>query len=194
LWERSRGATPTTTRDGCTRKIRGNGEFETYTYDLCNEVKTIGYFWADSTLHNGLTYGYDLAGNVQTKSENGAVTTHGYDGADQLTSETSSGTYPPPALGFTFDHNGNRLTQTVNGSQSQSFTYDAHDTTIGGTQGNETDTWDANGNEKTVTISGSLYSFTYDDEDRLTKLATPSVTDTYTYNGLGLRVGKTDTK
>ena len=32
------------------------------------------------------------------------------------------------------------------------------------------------------------------DEDRLTKMGTPSATDTYAYNGLGLRVGKTDTK
>ena len=43
-----------------------------------------------------------------------------------------------------------------------------------------------------MTIYGNLYSFTYDDEDRLTKMVTPNATDTYTYNGLGLRVGKTD--
>ena len=174
------------------RKTKGSGEFETYTYDICNESKTIGYFWGDGTLHNSLSYDYDLAGNVQTKSENGAVTTYGYDGADQLTSETNTGGNATPNSSFTFDHNGNRLTQTVNGSVFQNFTYDAHDKTIGGTQGSETDTWDANGSEKTVTIYGNLYSFTYDDEDRLTKMVTPNATDTYTYNGLGLRVGKTD--
>ncbi len=34
---------------------------------------------------------------------------------------------------------------------------------------------------------------TYDDEDRMTSLTTAGgITDTFTYNGLGLRVGKTD--
>ncbi len=35
-------------------------------------------------------------------------------------------------------------------------------------------------------------SYAWDDEDRLTSLAAPSGTATFTYNGLGLRTGKTD--
>jgi len=35
-------------------------------------------------------------------------------------------------------------------------------------------------------------SYTYDDEDRLTAVSGPGYTDTFSYNGLGLRVGKTD--
>jgi len=38
-----------------------------------------------------------------------------------------------------------------------------------------------------------VQSFTYDDEDRLVSMAIPGgVTDTFVYNGLGLRIGKSD--
>jgi len=39
----------------------------------------------------------------------------------------------------------------------------------------------------------SALTYTWDDEDRLTSVALPGgVVDTFTYNGLGLRVGKQD--
>ncbi len=58
---------------------------------------------------------------------------------------------------------------------------------------NESDSYDQNGNEKSITFSGSLYQFVYDDEDRLLSFTPPGgVTSTFTYNGLGLRVAKTD--
>ncbi len=61
------------------------------------------------------------------------------------------------------------------------------------TAGNETDGYDLNSNTTTVTIGGSTFHDGYDDEDRLTSVAIPGgFTDTYTYNGLGLRVGKVD--
>ena len=174
------------------RKTKGSGDYELYGYDAADQMTSLAYWFVGGIYQNGQSYTYDPAGNVKTYNQDYYALSYGYDGADQLTSETNTGGNGTPNSSFTFDHNGNRLTQTVNGSVFQNFTYDAHDKTIGGTQGSETDTWYANGNEKTVTIYGSLYSFTYDDEDRLTKLVTPGVTDTYTYNGLGLRVGKTD--
>ncbi len=103
--------------------------------------------------------------------------------------------YLTPATGFTYDKNGNRKTQTVGGAVAQSFTYDAHDKLTSGTAGNETDGYDPNGNTTTVTINGVTYRDAYDDEDRLISVTPPGYTsplDTYTYNGLGLRVGKVD--
>ena len=120
-------------------------------------------------------------------------TTYGYDGADQLVSETNTGGNYTPSLAYTYDHNGNRLTQTSNGQPYQSFTYDAHDKLTSGTAGNETDTYDANGSETRVSIYGGVYQLTWDDEDRLVGETLPSgQVDTFVYNGLGLRVGKTD--
>jgi len=98
----------------------------------------------------------------------------------------------PFAYAYTYDHNGNRLTQTNNGSLVQSFTYDAHDKLTSGTAGNESDTYDLNGSETRLTLGGSVYQFVYDEEDRLVQGLYPGVTDTFSYNGLGLRVGKQD--
>ena len=74
-----------------------------------------------------ITNGYDPAGNLLVCNQGNYTTTYGYDGADQLTSETSTGGTPPPTLAYTYDSNGNRKTKTVNGAQVQAFTYDAHD-------------------------------------------------------------------
>ncbi len=178
-----------------TQKTKGNGEYETYAYDVANQVTGIGFFWADTTYRNGLTYTYDPAGNVKVCDQGYYNTTYAYDGADQLTGETSGGTYPPPNRGFSYDKNSNRLTQSQNGVQSQSFTYDAHDKLVSGTAGNETDGYDLNGNTTSVSINGGTYRDAYDDEDRLISVTPPGYTsplDTYTYNGLGLRVGKVD--
>jgi RHS repeat-associated protein len=50
-----------------------------------------------------------------------------------------------------------------------------------------------NGSRTSVTLSGSTSQAVYDDEDRLVSLSVPGgPTDTFVYNGLGLRVGKTD--
>jgi len=51
-----------------------------------------------------------------------------------------------------YDHNGNRLTQTVNGSLAQSFSYNGHDVMTGGI--GETPSWDLNGNETGDTLGG----------------------------------------
>ncbi len=175
-----------------TRKTKGNGDFETYAYDAAGQTTGIGYWFADGILARSLSYAYTPAGSIQTRAEGNRTTTYGYDGADQLTGEATTGDYPY-SLGYSYDGNGNRLTQTSNGSLAQQFTYDAHDKLTGGTAGGETDGYDANGNETSVSIYGSAYRDTYDDEDRLVSVALPGgVVDTFTYNGLGLRVGKTD--
>ena len=50
-----------------------------------------------------------------------------------------------------------------------------------------------NGSETRVSIFGGVYQLTWDDEDRLVGETLPSgQVDTFVYNGLGLRVGKTD--
>ena len=174
-------------------KTKGDGDYELYSYDVADQLTSIGYWYVGGVYHNGLTYSYDPAGNVKTANQGFYATTYGYDGADQLTGETSTGGTPPPSLGFTYDHNGNRLTQTSGGAQVQSFVYNAHDVLTSGTAGNETDGYDLNGNEISVTIGGGTWRDTYDDEDRLTSVTPPGrAANIYTYNGLGLRVGKTD--
>ena len=175
-----------------TQKTLGSSNYETYAYDAADQMTGIGYWWADGNLQNSLTYSYTPGGNVSVCNQGWYNTTYAYDGADQLVSETGGGTYAPPTYAYTYDHNGNRLTQSSNGTQVQSFTYDAHDKLSTGTFGNEREGYDKNGSETNNTLTGAV--FTYDDEDRLVQAAYPGpgITDSFTYNGLGLRVGKTD--
>ncbi len=175
-----------------TTKTQGNVNYQTYAYDVASQLTGIGYFWFDGTLQNSIVYGYDNGGNVATCDQGWYKTTYGYDGADQLTSETGSGSHAPPSYAYTYDHNANRLTQTTNGSLIQNFAYDAHDKLTSGTLNAETDGYDANGNKTGLSFGGLFYGYTYDDEDRLIKATYPGQINTYTYNGLGLRVGMTD--
>ena len=78
-----------------------------------------------------------------------------------------------PGTHFTYDHNGNRLTQTVSGQPFQSFTYNGHDVLLSGTAGSETDGGDLNGNETSISLGGSLYQMRWDDEDRLVQETLP---------------------
>ena len=71
--------------------------------------------------------------------------------------------------------------------------YDAHDKLMSGNGGGETYGYDANGNQTGLGYYGSLYTFTWDDEDRLTAVTGPNgLSDSFAYNGLGQRVAKTD--
>lgn len=171
-----------------TQKTTANGAYTTYGYDTASQLTDLGYYNAlnSYTMH----YGYDAAGNRVLRTEaDGSADTFGYDGKDQLTSETRTGPVPYTDA-FTYDHNGNRLTETVNGFLVQQFSYNAHDVLASGI--NETPQWDLNGNEIGDTLNGQSYSFTYDDADRLTAASGPGFSDTFTYNGLGLRVTKND--
>ena len=175
--------------DRLKRKTKGDGDYEIYSYDVASQMTGIGYYWFDDTGRNFHNYTYDPAGNLLTDDQGFFNTRYLYDGSDQLTGEVGGGTYANPTLGYTYDHNGNRLDQTRNGSQVQAFTYDAHDKLTQGA--NETTFYDPNGSLRSDSLTGQ--TFTYDDEDRLTAVSGPGYSDTFTYNGLGLRVGKTDT-
>ena len=178
--------------DRLTQKTKGDGDYETYAYDVADQLTGLGYFWADTTFRNGQTYTYDAAGKVVGSNQGFYATTYGYDGSDQQTSEISLGSAFNVSLAYTYDHNGNRLTQTSLGSQVQSFVYDAHDKLTSGLSG-ETEGYDLNGNRTSLSLGGVSYTYTYDDEDRLTKLtSTGGLSNTFSYNGLGLRVGKVD--
>ena len=86
-----------------------------------------------------------------------------------------------PAVSWTYDGVGNRLTET-RPSASKTYAYNAADQlTQAGTTGY---TYDQNGNEKTA---GST-TFSYDLANRLVSTTTGTTTTTYTYDGLNKRL------
>ncbi|MGH8307181.1 MAG: RHS repeat-associated core domain-containing protein, partial [Gammaproteobacteria bacterium] len=110
--------------------------------------------------------------------------TLGYDNLNRLS--TGSGAYGSQSYGY--DANGNRNTETLNGTNTTlNIAVSSNQlASLSGGQ-NKTYQYDANGN---LTDDGTN-TYTYDNTNRLAGVTTSSGTDTYQYNGLGQRVEKT---
>ncbi len=94
-------------------KTLANGLSLVYGYDAADQLIALSFgSQAGAYSHR---YTYTPAGKLASRSEtDGGTNTFSYDGADQLVSEVRTGPVPFNE-GYTYDHNGNRLTQTVNG-------------------------------------------------------------------------------
>jgi RHS repeat-associated protein len=132
---------------------------------------------ADTALIQQVT---DLAGNVIT---------YDYDDLNRLERAQTTGPNPK-TFTYTYDHNSNRLTQTVDGAQTSYSYNDADQLTSGG---GVTYTYDGNGNE--LSASG-LRTSTYnvkDQLDTLTPQGQASIPMSYTDGGQFRRVTRGST-
>jgi YD repeat-containing protein len=130
------------------------------------------------------TFGYDDAFRITSVSDLAAPAnswTLGYDILDRLNSATKTGT----TIGYTYDANGNRLTQT--GTTASTYTVSATSNRLASVSGALVRTYGYN-NAGSVT-SSSATTQTYYNSGRMktAKLGAASVT-TYVYNALGQRV------
>lgn len=114
--------------------------------------------------------------------------TYGYDDAGQLVSEARPGT----TIGYAYDANGNRTSKTLNGV-TDSYAYGLADKLTSVTRSGYSKTYgyDANGNTTSINENGSIRTFSYDFENRVTSI-TGAYTASYSYNGAGTRVSKTE--
>lgn len=115
---------------------------------------------------------------VGDRTANGA-TSYSYDLLDRLTGDGTKN--------YTYDPTGNRLSMVVGGSTTN-YSYDAADRLTGTTGPTTTNTYDNNDNE---TARGSD-TFGWDVENHLTSSTVGGVSMTYTYNGDGLRLTRTN--
>jgi RHS repeat-associated protein len=143
----------------------------------------------DECFHGGpgnrTKYAYDNANRISgiTNTTNSALSwTYGYDLLDRLTSAGVSGT----SFGWTYDANGNRLTQT--GTDEWTLNVRSTNNQITSTTGTQarTYTYDAAGNSLTYLTN----TFTYSDSDRMKTVKVGSSTTTYVINALGQRIKK----
>ena len=140
------------------------GIVTSYTYDGQNRLETV------TTSEGVTTYTYwpdDLLKTVTYPS--GVESSYGYDLADRLTSlESRQGATVVSSYAYTYDANGNRLTQTeTNGGapETTTYTYDARDRL-------ETVTYPPDA----ISATGRLVTYTYDEVgNRLTELTTDPV-------------------
>jgi RHS repeat-associated protein len=163
---------------------------------------TMGWTWGNATL---AVREYDADGNI-TDLDSAGLKTYSYDDAFRVTGITDtadanlSQTYSYDVLdrltsatgasldqSWTYDANGNRLTQ--GGSASSAYTVSTTNNRLNAVSGalSRTYAYDAAGN---VTADGSA-TYTYDDAGRMVSVTKASVTTTYKLNALGQRVRKT---
>jgi RHS repeat-associated protein len=157
----------------------GNGTLVSRTYDTDGKISQLA--------SNGTkTFTYDAAFRITAASDTapGAASwTYGYDVLDRVTSAGGGET-----RGWTYDANGNRLTET--GTAPSTYAVSSTSNQITATTGAlaRSYSYDASGN----TVSYSSVSGLYDYKNQLWSLDTGAPTIWYGYNGLGQRWGRWD--
>ncbi|MGH7259451.1 MAG: RHS repeat domain-containing protein, partial [Nitrospiraceae bacterium] len=165
-----------------------NGTQTIYTYDPASQVTNILHkIVATSAQINKADYVYNNVGNRTSLTDKRGAQSFGYDQLDRLTSASHPLLGTPQA--FSYDPVGNRTTDGSVHNAGNQLTADA----------NFSYQYDDNGNltRKTVTATANFTQYTYDAENRLTKVEeftagnpTPVATSTYRYDGLGRRIEK----
>jgi RHS repeat-associated protein len=180
--------------------INGTTLLSSVAYEPFGPVR--GWTWGNSTsevrLYNtdgnpsqysaieSTTLAYDNAFRISgtTNASNSALSwTYGYDLLDRLTSAAATGT----TRGWTFDANGNRLTQT--GTVAGTYTPSSSSNRLSSITGTpaRTYSYDSAGN----TLTYSTTTFTYYNRGRMRTAKVGSSTTTYYFNVLGERIKKT---
>lgn len=127
---------------------------------------------------------YDPAGNITNLNDiNNTILTYAYDATGRLVSAIDSATNGFGSLGWTYDRNGNRQSETRNAG-TMPYVYNPPNWLY--QKGAETRPRTANGN----TQGTSTAIFSYDGYNRLISSQTAAETTTYTYNALGQRIKK----
>lgn len=173
------GAKTTFGHDGDYRRTSTtypNGVAMTQSYDKSGRLQTIESKNTAGTLLTSFTYSYsdpvtgkDTGVRQSVTDKNGNKTSYGYDPLGRLKSATTTdaaGT-TTDARSYTYDGNGNRLSQTVNGS-STSYSYNSANQLT--QAGSTTYSYDANGN---MTGNSAGLAVSYNSKDQTTSI-TPS--------------------
>jgi RHS repeat-associated protein len=165
-----------------------NGTQTTYTYDPASQVTNILHqLTATSAQINQAAYAYNPVGNRTSLTDRRGPQSFGYDNLDRLTSASHPLLATPQA--FAYDPVGNRTTAGHVTNAGNQLTADS----------THSYQYDDNGNltRKTLLATGNYTQYTYDAENRLTKVEefvagnpTAAFTSTYRYDGLGRRIEK----
>jgi RHS repeat-associated protein len=165
-----------------------NGTQTTYTYDPASQVSNVLHqLTASSSQINKADYLYNGVGNRTSLTDRRGSQAFGYDNLDRLTSASHPLLATPQS--FAYDAVGNR---TIAGNVTNA----GNQLTADATHAYQ---YDDNGNltRKTLLATGNYTQYSYDPENRLTKVEdfaagnpTPAFTSTYRYDGLGRRIEK----
>jgi RHS repeat-associated protein len=161
----------------------GNGITETRTFDTDGKLTNTG---SSSSVVGNRTFGYDDAFRIVSTTDSatgGPSWTLGYDILDRLNSAAKSGT----TIGYTYDANGNRLTQT--GTAASTYTVSSTSNRLSSVSGALARTYAYNNSGSVTSSSATTHTYYNSGRMKTAKLGAASVT-TYVYNALGQRVKK----
>jgi RHS repeat-associated protein len=158
----------------------GNSTSTSRTYDTDGKISVI------NTAADAIDFGYDNAFRITGVTDTGTSAnswTLGYDVLDRINSASKTGT----TYGWTYDADGNRLTQT--GTSASTFTPSTTSNRLNSTTGAlaRTYTYDTAGNTKTY----SNLTYSYNDRGRMSSVTVGSTTSNYVYSALGQMIKKT---
>ncbi len=154
-----------------------NGTVTTYAYDNARRATAISHAF-NSTPFAEHAYTLDGTGNVTALDEGVNDWTYAYDRLDRLTGVTG----PDGSRTYGYDPVGNRMSKVQGGSTA--YTYDRADRIS--SAGGSSITVNGNGN---TTVRGSD-TFVYDQANRLTTATVSGTTETYVYDGAGVRFSR----
>jgi RHS repeat-associated protein len=154
------------------KTIPGTSLNTSYNYDLASRLLSITNL--PTTIND--TYTYDNVGNRLSIADNNGFHNYVYDSVYRLASATN------PAENYSYDPVGNR--------NPLSQTYDSGNRLLD--DGNYTYTYDHDGNVTKKVKKGTLETttYTYNSEDQLIGVVTPTQTISYKYDALGRRIEK----
>jgi len=169
-----------------------NGVTGSLAYDAAGRLTSLAYRDGANRTLVERAYTYDPVGNrLSEVDENAQTTNYAYDAVDRLIGSAD------PVQGvveYSFDAAGNRLTRS-DAWEVTAYAYNANNCLTQITHPNQATTnlwYDANGNLVQQSGPGGTTTYTYNAADRLVQITTPTGSESYAYNALGLRVGKAD--
>ena len=174
-----------------------NGVSQTRTYDRAARLATITNTGPGGPI-GGFTYGRDANANptsIDVSGPTGVIATEStrntYDNYDELTKTcfTTTTCNTGNTTTWTYDKNGNRLTQKIGTAAKSSYTYNTADelTSITG-PGAATYTYNSNGDQ----ITAGADTFTYNTARQPTGATNGGIATTFTYDGFGNRATLTN--
>ncbi len=168
-------------KDGSLNKREnGNGTYTTYTYNN-GLVEAVTNFDKENNVVSFFKYELDEKGNIVKMTDKSGVWKYEYDERAQVTKIVQ----PDGAvISYTYDKNGNRLTETVDGEAIEYTSNSLDQYTKAGTK---TYTYDLNGNLKTVTDGDKTAVYTYDVFNHLISIDDGENLYEYTYDVFGNR-------
>ncbi|MGB7985008.1 MAG: Ig-like domain repeat protein, partial [Terracidiphilus sp.] len=161
-------------------KTLGNGTHTTQAYDANGNLLHLIHYSAANAVLSEFDYTYDALGRRISATTPAGAWTYSYDADGQLTSVT----LPSASAQYTYDANGNRLSAVTSGSASN---YNVNNLNEYSAAGSSVYRYDADGN----LVSGGGWTYTYDDENRLTAMANSTDTWSFQYDALGNRASST---